>query len=232
MSKFIDLTGQKFGRLTVIKQAKNNKYNHTCWLCKCDCGKEVVAESNSLKNGRTKSCGCLRSEKLKLKRGINYYEILETEETILLHIVSKKYGEKIFKIDLEDYDKVSTYHWGVRQYRNNFYAFTHLGNYKYIGLHRLVINAPQDKMVDHIDHCTLNNKKENLKICTNTENQHNRKGLEGIRKTKWGFQVVMSVDNKRKCFGTYKTFEEAKQVRINAEKEYRPYVKEINRYGE
>lgn len=35
-----------------------------------------------------------------------------------------------------------------------------------------------------------------------------------------------------KCLGTYKTFEEAKQVRINAEKEYRPYTKEINKYGE
>ena len=42
----------------------------------------------------------------------------------------------------------------------------------------------------------------------------------------------MRVDNKLKCFGTYKTIEEAEQVRINAEKEYRPYVKEISKYGE
>ena len=45
--------------------------------------------------------------------------------------------------------------------------------------------------------------------------------------TKWGYQVQMRVKGKLKCFGTYKTLSEAKQVRISAEKEYRPYVKEI-----
>ena len=45
--------------------------------------------------------------------------------------------------------------------------------------------------------------------------------------TKWGYQVQMRVKGKLKCFGTYKTLSEAKQVRISAELEYRPYVKEI-----
>ena len=68
-------------------------------------------------------------------------------------------------------------------------------------------------------------------FCTNKENQHNRKNFEGVKVTKWGYRVQMRVKGKLKCFGTYKTLSEAKQVRIKAEKEYRPYVKEINKYG-
>ena len=44
--------------------------------------------------------------------------------------------------------------------------------------------------------------------------------------------MQMRVDNKLKCFGTYKTLDEAKQVKIKADNEYRPYTKEINKYGE
>lgn len=55
---FEDLTGQKFGRWTVIKYIGNSK-----WLCKCDCGNIKVVQGGSLKNGNTQSCGCLQKEK-------------------------------------------------------------------------------------------------------------------------------------------------------------------------
>jgi len=59
MPKFIDLTGQKFGRLIIIERSNNNKSNKITWLCKCDCGNEKIACGGDLKNGRIKSCGCL-----------------------------------------------------------------------------------------------------------------------------------------------------------------------------
>lgn len=62
MSKFIDLTGQKFGRLTVLKRVNNHKYYKPHWLCKCDCKNEIIVCGNEIKRGRTKSCGCLRKE--------------------------------------------------------------------------------------------------------------------------------------------------------------------------
>ena len=65
MGKFIDLTGQKFGRLVVIKRAANTKNNCAHWLCKCDCGNEKVILSSSLIQGNTKSCGCLAKESSK-----------------------------------------------------------------------------------------------------------------------------------------------------------------------
>lgn len=63
--KIKDLSGQKFGRLTVIKRVvypEGIRQGKTHWLCKCDCGKTTVVAAKSLKKGTTKSCGCLRSE--------------------------------------------------------------------------------------------------------------------------------------------------------------------------
>lgn len=61
-----DLIGQKFGRLTPIKYVGEHK-----WLCKCDCDNEVIAVSYNLKNGNTKSCGCLRRKGNRLAHGHN-----------------------------------------------------------------------------------------------------------------------------------------------------------------
>lgn len=56
---FIDLTGQKFKRVTVIKRVKN-KGKELQWLCKCDCGVVKEVNGRSLRRGTTKSCGCLQ----------------------------------------------------------------------------------------------------------------------------------------------------------------------------
>ena len=59
----IDLVGQRVGRLVVIQRVNNPKKNGALWLCQCDCGNTLVAPRTRLRNGKTKSCGCLRSEK-------------------------------------------------------------------------------------------------------------------------------------------------------------------------
>lgn len=58
MGKFIDLTGQRFGRLTVIKRDESKpKANGVYWLCKCDCGNVTSVRSKDLRCGFTTSCG-------------------------------------------------------------------------------------------------------------------------------------------------------------------------------
>ena len=47
MGKFVDLTGQRFGNLTVIERRGSDKYKNALWLCKCDCGNEVLIKSNN-----------------------------------------------------------------------------------------------------------------------------------------------------------------------------------------
>lgn len=58
----IDLVGQKFSRLLVIKFDKIGKHRGAQWKCLCDCGKTTIVGSNSLKMGRIRSCGCLKYE--------------------------------------------------------------------------------------------------------------------------------------------------------------------------
>lgn len=58
MSKFKDLTGKRFERLTVIGRGTNTKSGNARWVCKCDCGKIVTVRAYDLQSGNTKSCGC------------------------------------------------------------------------------------------------------------------------------------------------------------------------------
>lgn len=57
--KKLDLTGQRYGRLTVLEQAENEG-GRTAWRCLCDCGKETTAKSYHLRSGRVTSCGCAK----------------------------------------------------------------------------------------------------------------------------------------------------------------------------
>lgn len=56
--KKLDLTGQKFGKLTVLGPAENIG-DRTAWLCQCDCGRRAVIKTCHLRSGHTSSCGCL-----------------------------------------------------------------------------------------------------------------------------------------------------------------------------
>ena len=69
-----DLTGRKYGRLTVIQRENNGSK----WLCKCDCGKQILVPTNHLNSGHTQSCGCLQKEK--------------TKEARLVNLIGKRFG--------------------------------------------------------------------------------------------------------------------------------------------
>jgi len=58
-----DLTGKKFGHLTILYDSDIRKFGHVYWHCKCDCGQEVDVSSTHLITGETISCGCLKTSK-------------------------------------------------------------------------------------------------------------------------------------------------------------------------
>lgn len=60
MSVYIDLTGNKFNSLLVLGKGSRSNDNRIRWRCRCDCGNETLVPTSHLKNGNTKSCGCLR----------------------------------------------------------------------------------------------------------------------------------------------------------------------------
>ncbi|WP_054762091.1 hypothetical protein [Secundilactobacillus collinoides] len=69
MSKRIDLTNRRFGRLVVLQFDSRNAVNQNAmWLCQCDCGERVVVDGVRLRSGTTRSCGCLRRELSKKTR--------------------------------------------------------------------------------------------------------------------------------------------------------------------
>lgn len=61
----IDVLGKTFGRLKCLKESGKDNHGHITWLCKCDCGNEVVKAGTHLKNGYVVSCGCYKSDTIK-----------------------------------------------------------------------------------------------------------------------------------------------------------------------
>jgi len=58
----IEMAGKRFNRWTVIKSAENDKYGSVMWVCRCICGTIRIVNGGNLRNGKSKSCGCLRLE--------------------------------------------------------------------------------------------------------------------------------------------------------------------------
>ena len=58
-----NISGKKYGRLLVLNYAGNSSNRIATWNCKCNCGKEVIVRGCSLRNGLTKSCGCIQKER-------------------------------------------------------------------------------------------------------------------------------------------------------------------------
>lgn len=63
MGQLVDLTGKKFGRLTVVRRAGSTTNKAATWLCLCDCGNEKVVSSTHLISGATTSCGCYQKQR-------------------------------------------------------------------------------------------------------------------------------------------------------------------------
>lgn len=62
MVKLKDLTGKRFGRLTVVKQLKDRQDNRVVWKCLCDCGNTIDVKGLYLTTKQTRSCGCIKKE--------------------------------------------------------------------------------------------------------------------------------------------------------------------------
>lgn len=95
-----DLTGKRFGRLTVINRADDyidkNGDRRVQWRCLCDCGNEKIIRAQALKNGSTKSCGCLKNEKTSLR--------------CFKNIVGQSFGRWVVVKREKDYVSPSGYH--------------------------------------------------------------------------------------------------------------------------
>lgn len=208
-TKLKDISNKKFGKLTALNIAYRKNYL-TYWKCKCDCGNYKIVLLSNLTTGKIQSCGCKYKEMGQSLRKYNKYEI----KTDCVELYTFNTNNK-FIIDLDDFEKIKEYCW----FENNYGYIMNRTNHKNIMLHRLITNCPNNKVVDHIDHNTLNNRKSNLKVCTQKENMQNRLikdnnllGCYGITKIKRknNEYYIVQINGYKGC---YKSFEEAKSVR-------------------
>lgn len=120
---------------------------------------------------------------------------------------------KVTLVDDEDFDYLNQYKWHC----NKGYV-SRTGNNKHLRMHRVIMHVQGDLQVDHIDGNPLNNQKNNLRICTSSQNNKNKKtphtntsGFRGVSyhvsNKKWQSQI--QVDGKQIHLGYFKTPEEA-----------------------
>ncbi len=123
-----------------------------------------------------------------------------------------KYGKGLFAfVDDEDFKKVSQYKW---QYYGR-YAEAKI-NHKTTYMHRLILNTPKGKNSDHINGDKLDNRRRNLRICTQSENMGNRKlqanntsGYKGVFPVKNRWRAEIKKNGIKYFLGSFKTKEEA-----------------------
>lgn len=161
-----DIKGHRFGRWFVLRLDVTEP--RVKWVCKCDCGTERSVDSYNLRQGLTRSCGCLNAERGKARRMANAI-IVEGEVAKIVLGGSKG---KVAIIDTEDLDKLRGWRWGVF----NGYAGGKKGRYKFVYMHRLILGE-MAASVDHRDGDCLNNRKSNLRATDQKGNGSNRKEL-------------------------------------------------------
>lgn len=87
----------------------------------------------------------------------------------------------------EDYADLTKYKWHVHKYKKLWYAQRNLkkvNGYSSLGMHRVIMNCPEDMVVDHINHNGLDNRKENLRVCFRIQNRWNTTFSAGVSKYK------------------------------------------------
>lgn len=94
MSKTINEIGNRYGRLVVQQRAKNNSQGRAQWECLCDCGNIVYVQGVLLRNGTTKSCGCLQKERTSLACSSNLIGKTIGNFTVLDSVMGTKGGER------------------------------------------------------------------------------------------------------------------------------------------
>ena len=124
MTKPLNLVGQKFGRLTVINRAENDKKGNTRWLCSCSCGEKTIVNAYHLTRGKIRSCGCIKKEMLSNrenthhKTGTRLYSVWDGMKQRCLNSNHKnfnRYKGRGIKI-CSEWEKsfMSFYNWDIR----------------------------------------------------------------------------------------------------------------------
>lgn len=195
-----DLTGRRFGKLTVVRRVEN-KNNRTRWLCRCDCGSECEVTAQDLKSGHTKSCGCHRTLELRDRKS---------------NLTGMKVGRLTALYATEKRDAKGSVFWHCRCDCGNELDVTEdcliHGNYRSCGCRKQEIQANIGETLTFVDNTCVEWLKSRK---SRSDNTSGFRGVYQSRNGKW--KVAIGLQKKTYYLGTYETFEEAKKVRLRAE---------------
>lgn len=178
-SDILDLTGQVFGRLTVVCRGEDYispKGRKTVrWLCECSCGNEnlILVQRGALTSGRVVSCGCYQKE-IAASTGKNNSKENPIDDTSEEYAIGYTLNGEPFWFDKEDIPLVKQYCWN---YTDDGYLIANNKQDGNVLLHRLIMGFP-DGLVDHKNHPPRNehkidNRKSNLRVVKPVENNMN-----------------------------------------------------------
>lgn len=211
------IIGQRFGNLVVIERAEDfvrpSGKKDVQYLCQCDCGNCIITKSFNLLHKNKRSCGCVSTL---YHHTENVYDL--TGEYGIGYTTNTN---KKFYFDLDDYELIKDNCWWEA---TNGYVVSNGES-----LHRKIMNANKNEIIDHINHDTLDNRKCNLRKCTTSQNNINKgkiskntSGYTGVtyRKDRKKWVSRITIDKKTYYLGNYSTIEEAVDARKKAENKY------------
>lgn len=212
-----DWTDYCFGKLRVVREVpkpEHLKNPGAYWECQCECGNTVVIKSTDITRKSQLSCGKCSTNTFDVSGSFGIGRTVNGEE---------------FYFDKEDYELIKKYSWSKTKAGYIMAWDTILQRFIY--LHRLLTGLLDDKeyVVDHRNHNTVDNQKENLRVCTHQENimnskisKNNTSGVVGViwnsNINKWGARIM--VNYKTINIGYYENFEDAVIARRQAEEKY------------
>ena len=170
MGKLVNLAGKRYGRLVVMHRSGTAKSGGATWLCKCDCGREVVIHGNNLRRGHTKSCGCLSVDAI-IQRSKKQNET-RIKESLVYVKFNNIDAEFVTDLDIWNDSGASEFCWMY----SDGYAVTNIPNSrKIVSFHRYAFTGcPDGLVIDHINGNRLDNRKENIRFVTIQQNNQNR----------------------------------------------------------
>lgn len=201
-----DLTGRRVNRLTVLGYGGRRKDGARMWICKCDCGQITAIRSENLRGKATRSCGCIlrdgqfkaaKTKKIQAAFVARRPVALETNDPAV-SLIQLSRG-KFAKIDTADIALVLAYKWCAHTHTDHrdsaaTYAISSAsaqgGSRLSLKMHRLIAGARDGEYVDHVNGDGLDNRRANLRICSNKENTANKTAYLERKRLRGGYLGV------------------------------------------